>query len=99
MANKLTKLDARYNGNHQFTHKVEFGGRNGWSRRKNFVAATHWLWEHFGPSCEQSMVHCLEQLPLWSWESNKGFNTSIFLTGAALTQFLLMKERFEINYV
>ena len=95
--NKLVKLDARYNGHHQFTHKVVFDGA-GFTRRKNFIAAVHWLYKQFGPSIEQSLVYCMDVEPLWAYESDQGYNTNIFLKGAALTQFLLVKERFEENY-
>jgi hypothetical protein len=94
---KLIKLDRRMNGRYIFTHRVDF--QLPANRR---IATLHrartWLWEQFGPSAE---LDCISQLALtqstpdWAWDTANG-HCRIFLKGSALTQFLLVKERFEL---
>ena len=90
---KLTKLDRRHNGRGMFTHRLEFEGE--WkSRAVNFVRARNWLQEKFGHSAELSNLHSYPDKPTWAWDSEYG-RRIIYLTGSALTQFILIKDQFE----
>ena len=90
---KLTKLDKRHNGREWFTHRLEFEGD--WrSRAVNFVNARNWLQEQFGHSSELSNMHIYDAQPTWAWDSEYG-RRIIYLTGSALTQFILIKDQFE----
>ena len=99
---RLTKLDKRHNGNMYFTHRVTIEGD--WkSMQKNFVAARTWLWEQFGPSCEVGYIHWAwidnkKPAPKWAWDSEYN-HMRLYLTEEVLTQFLLVKERYEKEYV
>jgi hypothetical protein len=99
---RLTKLDKRHNGNMYFTHRVTIEGD--WkSMQKNFVAARTWLWEQFGPSCEVGYIHWAwidnkKPAPKWAWDSEYN-HMRLYLTEEVLTQFLLIKERYEVEYV
>lgn len=93
---KLTKLDRRYSGNTRFSHRVEFSGS--WkSKAVNFVRARNWCWDRFGASAELDKLYAVsDDTPLWAWESEH--NTALYLRDTSLTQFLLIKEQFEVEY-
>jgi hypothetical protein len=72
---------------------VEFEGD--WkSRAHNFVRARNWLQEHFGHSSELTYLHTLPEQTTWSWDSEHN-HRYLYLTGSALTQFVLIKDQFE----
>lgn len=98
---RLSKLDRRHNGHQYFTHRVAIEGD--WkSMQKNFVAARTWLWDSFGASCEVGYMHWSWvdnglATPKWAWDSEYN-HMRLYLTDEVLTKFLMMKERFEVDY-
>lgn len=93
---RLQRLDRRYTGSNRFSHRVEFSG--GWkSKATNFVRARNWCWTVFGPSAELNRLAAFgEETPIWAWESEH--KTAIYLRDGSLTQFLLVKEQYEVDY-
>lgn len=94
---RLQRLDRRYSGSNRFSHRVEFSG--GWkSKAINFVHARNWCWGTFGPSSELDRLFTFDgESPIWAWESD-GHKTAIYLRDVSLTQFLLVKEQYEVDY-
>ena len=91
---KVTKLDSRHTGHAWFTHRVTFEGHyqgciNSLSKSRE------WLWTTFGPSREVGSIGFMDPIarPVWAWETNYNY-FRIYLTGQALTQFLLIKDQF-----
>ena len=94
---KISKLDKRHTGNQWFTHRVAFIGQYP-GKAINLCRAREWLWETFGPSREvRSIGYLKNEIPQWSWETDHSY-FRIYLTDQALTQFLLLKEKFEKDY-
>ena len=91
---KVSKLDSRHTGNGWFTHRVSFEGPLQ-GRVNSLCNAREWLWLTFGPSREVGFIGLIDpnQRPLWAWETNYNY-FRIYLSGQALTQFLLIKEQF-----
>jgi hypothetical protein len=102
---KLSKLDRRFKGYDLFTHRVEFSvGYNQFHNRRTmfvkFVELRNHLWARFGPSVEDTLFHMLRSsdtdvpvlTPKWAWSES---DLNIFLRDEALTEFLLMKEKYE----
>ncbi len=90
---KLVKLDRRHSGRSMFTHRLEFEGD--WkSRAVNFIRARNWLQERFGHSSELGHLYTYDTQPTWAWDSEHG-RRFVYLTGSALTQFVLIKDQFE----
>ena len=92
---KVTKLDSRHTGSHWFTHRVTFEGHyqgciNSLSKSRE------WLWTTFGPSREVGSIGYMDPntRPQWAWETNYNY-FRIYLSGQALTQYLLVKDQFE----
>lgn len=92
---KISKLDSRHTGNQWFTHRVSFEGHLQ-GRINNLSKSREWLWTTFGPSREVGSIGFMDPTarPVWAWETNYSY-FRIYLTGQALTQFLLIKEQFE----
>ena len=91
---KISKLDSRHTGNRWFTHRASFEGTSQ-GRAKNLCQAREWLWATLGPSREVTSIgYFPEDIPQWAWQTE--FNHyRLYLTEHALTQFLLVKDRFE----
>lgn len=93
---RISKLDGRHTGNNWFTHRVTFiGHRQGCTN--SLSKAREWLWVTFGPSREIQTFGFTDpnSRPLWAWETDSTYSCfRIYLTGQALTQFLLIKEQF-----
>lgn len=90
---RLQKLNRNYNGYHYFTHRVECYGDLD-TRVRRWIQLRNWLWGRFGPSAEQNLARAEYfggSQPKWSWDSDK---SSIYLRDEALTEFLLVQERF-----
>ena len=95
---KLTKLDKRMNGWGWFSHRVDITG----PYRDTAIVlykCRKWLWDTFGPGCEYIILSRInltypKKDQLWAWDTEHG-NIRIYLSGAALTQFLLMKTKLE----
>ena len=94
---KLKRLDRRMNGYQNYTHRVDITG--GYSD----VAVTlqrcrEGLWEHFGPGCELIIAQRRKikgiEMPEWCWDTEHG-NVRLYIKDPALTQFVLMKSKFE----
>lgn len=92
---KVSKLDSRHTGHAWFTHRVTFEGHyqgciNSLSKSRE------WLWFTFGPSREVGSIGYMDPnaRPQWAWETNYNY-FRIYLSGQALTQYLLVKEQFE----
>ena len=92
---KISKLDSRHTGNQWFTHRVSFEGHLQ-GRINSLSKSREWLWTTFGPSREVGSIGFMDPTarPVWAWETNYSY-FRIYLTGKALTQFLLIKEQFE----
>lgn len=92
---KISKLDSRHTGNQWFTHRVSFEGHLQ-GRINSLSKSREWLWTTFGPSREVGSIGFMDPTarPVWAWETNYSY-FRIYLTGQALTQFLLIKEQFE----
>ena len=90
---RLQKLNRNYNGYHNFSHRVEFYGPVG-TRIHQWIQIRNWLWGRFGPSAEQALARADNfggTQPKWSWDSEK---SAIYLRDEALTEFLLVQDRF-----
>lgn len=103
---KLTKLDGRYDGHRLFTHRAEFEnalGRSGRSTDRSFAMARDYLWTKHGASVENTLFHLFEDHgpdfpalikdPKWAWSERYRY---LYLRDQALTEFLLVKEKFEM---
>lgn len=94
---KFSKLDKRHTGHRWFSHRVSFIG-NLPGKAVNLCNARDWLWATFGPSREvKSVGFLMKEPPQWAWETDYGYYR-LYLTDQALTQFLLLKEKFEKDY-
>jgi hypothetical protein len=90
----LQKLNRNYNGYHYFTHRVEFLGQPE-IRIRQWISLRNWLWGRFGPSAEQNLARADNfdgTQPKWAWDSEK---SAIYLKEEALTEFILIKERWQ----
>jgi len=92
---KVSKLDSRHTGNQWFTHRVSFDGHHQ-GCIQGLCSAREWLWTTFGPSREVGSIGYMDptQRPVWAWETNYNY-FRIYLTGPALTQFLLIQDHFK----
>lgn len=94
----LAKLNRNYNGYGFFTHRVEFIGYGSQHRKhtqQQWIRLRNWLWGRFGPSAEQALARPDNfdgQQPKWAWDSEK---SAIYLRDEALTEFLLMQDRYK----
>lgn len=94
----LVKLNRNYNGYGYFTHRVEFHGYGEQGRRhmqQQWIRLRNWLWGRFGPSAEQALARPEffgNTQPKWAWDADKA---SIYLRDEALTEFLLMKDKYQ----
>lgn len=94
----LAKLNRNYHGYGHFTHRVEFLAYGESAKRRaqqQWIGLRNWLWGRFGPSAEQQLARAeffAGQQPKWAWDSDK---SAIYLRDEVLTEFLLIKERFE----
>lgn len=92
---RISKLDRRHTGNNWFTHRVSFEGPLQ-GRVNGLCSAREWLWTMFGPSREITSIGAMDptQRPIWAWETDYNY-FRLYLSGPALTQFLLIKNQFE----
>ncbi len=91
---RLQKLTRSYNGYHHFSHRVECYGPQE-VRIRQWIQLRNWLWGRFGPSAEQALARAENfdgQQPKWAWDSEK---SAIYLRDEALTEFLLIQERWQ----
>lgn len=100
----VKKLDRRYDGNDLFTHRLEFEVLGVGNRRpyiQKFIELRNYMWQRFGPSVETSLFSLMRNTengpavikdPKWAW-SDQGL--IIYVRDEALTEFLLMKDRYE----
>ena len=94
----LAKLNRNYKGYGFFTHRVEFIGYGDHHRKhvqQQWIRLRNWLWQTHGPSAEQELARPENfdgVQPKWAWDSEK---SSIYLRDEALTEFLLMKEKYQ----
>lgn len=94
----LQKLTRSYNGHEHFTHRVAFetygGGEARDKKIRAWIGLRNWLWGRFGPSAEQYLARAelLGSAPKWAWDSEK---SAIYLRDEALTEFLLIKDRWQ----
>lgn len=97
----VKKLDRRYDGHDLFTHRANFdikglGDKVPYALR--FVELRQYLWNKWGPSIEHELFWIIKRgavpCPLWAWH---GEEFKFYLRDQALTEFLLIKERYEID--
>jgi hypothetical protein len=101
---KIIKLDRRMNGYGMFTHRVDATGMWGIASFELHEARS-WLWERFGPGTEfqlltrnrglghpRNTLHAVK----WAWDT-ENYNLRLYVRDEILTQFLLVKERFEYH--
>jgi len=86
---RLSKLDGRYAGNREFSHRVSFVGE--WrDRSEQFVKMREWCWEMFGAGVERNLVYCKPNTR-WAWHIDESPTTAyyIYLKEESLTHFQL----------
>ena len=93
----LQKLTRNYKGYGHFTHRVEFiayGAQAQEQKFRRWIGIRNWMWGRFGPSAEQELARegLLGSAPKWAWDSEK---SCIYLRDEALTEFLLIKDRWQ----
>lgn len=82
------------NGHSRFTHKVCFEGQSA-KTYPAYVQSRNYLWSQFGPSCELEATYFVDpnaELE-WAWLCNDT-DTVIFLKGKALTQYMLVMDKY-----
>ena len=90
---ELRQLDRRFAGHEMFTHRIEFTGRY---HIDQFLRVRNWCFNTFGVSAEIGLLcsDVFEETPTWAWNTDNGYK--IFIRGPALSQFLMIKEKFEL---
>lgn len=93
---KLQPLDRRMTAHDLFSHRLSFHGHNVLGIIK-MAEVRDWLWDTYGPSSEVDYVRETHPDQIWSWEVSPTTDRPprIYIKGPALTQYLLIKERFE----
>lgn len=96
MTAQLIKLDKRHNGHSRFSHMIEIGAYNP-EAAQSWLRAREYCWSTFGPSCELewALPYYFGSQPLWAYSKEEN-RCRIYLTEQALTQFLMVKDRWGI---
>lgn len=100
---KLIRLDRRMNGFGRYSHRADIkfdsSSTNGYvAQATTLYKIREWLWNKYGAGCELIIAARMSiktgSYPEWAWDTEHG-HMRIYLKEAALTEFLLVKERFE----
>lgn len=90
---QVKKLDRRFKGSENFSHRIEFTSRSIWDSNlrnqplKEFLELRNSLWANFGPSAEIQFIGLLDQKPNWAWCNDP---MSVYITEEAYTFVILM---------